>query len=76
MGVPVHDDRQPFELLLLEGAQAGLTWETIPLRRVGYRKAFNFSKKFSETHGGSAEDTPTLCALAFWQGGKTIVQAL
>jgi len=42
--VPVHDDRQLFELLLLEGAQVGLTWETIPLRPVGYRKAFNFSK--------------------------------
>jgi hypothetical protein len=74
--VPVHDDHQHFEMLLLEGAQAGLTWETIPLPRVGYRKAFNFSKKFSETHGGSAKDTPDLYALAFWQGGKTIDQAL
>ncbi|HEX6728175.1 MAG TPA: DNA-3-methyladenine glycosylase I [Nitrospira sp.] len=48
--VPVHDDRQHFEMLLLEGAQASLTWETILLRREGYRKPFNFSKKFSETH--------------------------
>lgn len=39
-GVPVHDDRTHFEMLLLEGAQAGLTWETILLRREGYRKAF------------------------------------
>lgn len=39
-GVPVHDDRKHFEMLLLEGAQAGLTWETILLRRDGYRKAF------------------------------------
>lgn len=39
-GVPIHDDRRHFELLLLEGAQAGLTWETILLRREGYRKAF------------------------------------
>ena len=39
-GVPVHDDRKHFEMLLLEGAQAGLTWETILLRREGYRKAF------------------------------------
>lgn len=39
-GVPVHDDRKHFEMLLLEGAQAGLTWETILLRREGYRKTF------------------------------------
>ncbi len=39
-GVPIHDDRQHFEMLLLEGAQAGLTWETILLRRDGYRRAF------------------------------------
>ena len=39
-GVPVHDDRKHFEMLLLEGAQAGLTWETILLRRGGYRRAF------------------------------------
>ena len=39
-GVPVHDDRRHFEMLLLEGAQAGLTWETILLRRDGYRRAF------------------------------------
>jgi DNA-3-methyladenine glycosylase I len=39
-GVPVHDDRRHFEFLLLEGAQAGLSWRTILLRREGYRKAF------------------------------------
>ena len=39
-GVPIHDDQQHFEMLLLEGAQAGLTWETILLRRDGYRRAF------------------------------------
>ncbi len=39
-GVPVRDDRKHFEMLLLEGAQAGLTWETILLRREGYRQAF------------------------------------
>jgi DNA-3-methyladenine glycosylase I len=39
-GVPIHSDRKHFEMLLLEGAQAGLTWETILLRREGYRKAF------------------------------------
>lgn len=39
-GRPVHDDRRHFEMLLLEGAQAGLTWETILLKREGYRRAF------------------------------------
>ena len=39
-GRPVHDDRKHFELLLLEGAQAGLTWDTILRRRDWYREAF------------------------------------
>ena len=39
-GRPVHADRKHFEMLLLEGAQAGLTWETILRRRDGYRRAF------------------------------------
>lgn len=39
-GVPVHDDNKHFEMLILEGAQAGLNWETILKRRDGYKKAF------------------------------------
>jgi DNA-3-methyladenine glycosylase I len=39
-GVPVHDDRLLFEMLILEGAQAGLSWRTILNRREGYRRAF------------------------------------
>ena len=39
-GVPCHDDRRLFEFLLLEAAQAGLSWETILRRREGYRRAF------------------------------------
>jgi DNA-3-methyladenine glycosylase I len=39
-GVPIHDDRALFELLTLEGAQAGLSWATILNRREGYRRAF------------------------------------
>jgi DNA-3-methyladenine glycosylase I len=39
-GVPQHDDRALFELLTLEGAQAGLSWETVLKRREGYRRAF------------------------------------
>ena len=40
-GVPVHDDRVLFEFLNLEGAQAGLSWETILKKREGYRAAFD-----------------------------------
>jgi DNA-3-methyladenine glycosylase I len=39
-GVPVHDDRLLFEMLILEGAQAGLSWKTVLKKRDGYRKAF------------------------------------
>ena len=39
-GVPVHDDRTQFEFLILEGAQAGLSWWTVLNKRDGYRKAF------------------------------------
>src|SRR5437764_12523427 len=39
-GVPVHADRKHFEFLVLEGAQAGLSWSTILNRRPGYRRAF------------------------------------
>ena len=39
-GVPVHDDRRLYEMLTLEGAQAGLSWSTILNKREGYRKAF------------------------------------
>ncbi|MBU1344895.1 MAG: DNA-3-methyladenine glycosylase I [Proteobacteria bacterium] len=39
-GVPVHDDKKLFEFILLEGAQAGLSWLTILKRRPGYKKAF------------------------------------
>jgi len=40
-GVPIHDDRSLFEFLILEGAQAGLSWSTILKKREGYRKAFD-----------------------------------
>src|SRR5256885_911613 len=40
-GVPVHDDRLLFEFLILEGAQAGLSWTTILNKRDNYRKAFD-----------------------------------
>ena len=40
-GVPVHNDRRLFELLILEGAQAGLSWQTILNKRKNYRRAFD-----------------------------------
>jgi len=40
-GVPVHDERLLFEFLILEGAQAGLSWSTVLKKRAGYRKAFD-----------------------------------
>lgn len=49
-GVPVHNDRQLFELLILEGAQAGLSWETILKRRDGYRKAFHYFDPVKVAH--------------------------
>jgi DNA-3-methyladenine glycosylase I len=39
-GVPVHDDQKHFEMLILEGAQAGLSWETVLRKREAYRLAF------------------------------------
>ena len=45
-GVPVHDDRLLFEFLILEGAQAGLSWSTILKKRDNYRRAFeNFDAR-------------------------------
>src|SRR5947207_10557432 len=40
-GVPVHDDRKHFEFLVLEAAQAGLSWSTVLKKRQGYRRAFS-----------------------------------
>lgn len=63
-GVPVHDERKLFEMLVLEGAQAGLSWSTILNKREGYRQAFdNFEpelvarydeRKFEELMGNPA----------------------
>src|SRR5919197_179890 len=53
-GVPSHDDVHVFELLVLEGAQAGLSWSTILNKRQGYRKAFvDFDPSKVARFGGS-----------------------
>jgi DNA-3-methyladenine glycosylase I len=60
-GVPSHDDRHLFELLTLEGAQAGLSWSTILRKRDGYRRAFaGFDPQV--VAGFSAEDAERLLA--------------
>jgi len=60
-GVAIHDDRLLFEFLVLEGAQAGLSWSTVLKKREGYRKAFgNFDVRV--VSGFSEEDVSTLLA--------------
>ena len=60
-GVPVHDDRILFEYLILEGAQAGLSWSTILRKRENYRKAFdNFDPEVVARYG--AKKTAALLA--------------
>ncbi|MFT5166175.1 MAG: DNA-3-methyladenine glycosylase I [Saprospiraceae bacterium] len=62
-GVPVHDDQKLFEMLLLEGAQAGLSWITVLKKRAHYRKVFdNFNAKkiakYSEAKRAKLLDDP------------------
>lgn len=53
-GVPLHDDRMLFEFLILEGAQAGLSWNTILNKRQSYRAAFdNFDPVAVSNYGDS-----------------------
>lgn len=64
-GNPQHDDLKLFEFMLLEGAQAGLSWSTILKRREGYRKAFsNFDpikvSKYSSKHVEKLLDNPEI----------------
>ena len=60
-GVPLHDDRTLFELLILEGAQAGLSWSTILAKRENYRRAFdNFDAEKISRYG--AKKTAALLA--------------
>ena len=60
-GVPVRDERHLFELLILEGAQAGLSWSTILRKREGYRRAFDgFEPAVVAAYG--AEDSVRLLA--------------
>ena len=49
-GVPIHNDRKLFEFLLLEGAQAGLSWETVLKKRANYRDAFDHFDPIKISH--------------------------
>jgi DNA-3-methyladenine glycosylase I len=60
-GVPVHDDRRLFEFLILEGAQAGLSWLTILKKRENYRRAFH-SFDIARIAGYSPRDVDRLMA--------------
>ncbi|MBX3176948.1 MAG: DNA-3-methyladenine glycosylase I [Candidatus Hydrogenedentes bacterium] len=64
-GVPVHDDQKLFEFIILEGAQAGLSWSTILKKREGYRKAFaNFEvqkvARFTEARQEQLRQNPDI----------------
>ena len=69
-GVPIRDERHLFELLILEGAQAGLSWSTILRKREGYRRAFaGFDAAAVAAFGdadvaAAARPTPGSCATA------------
>jgi DNA-3-methyladenine glycosylase I len=54
-GVPLHDDRMLFEFLILEGAQAGLSWITILKKRENYRKAFDGFRAEKIAHYGARD---------------------
>jgi DNA-3-methyladenine glycosylase I len=60
-GVPVHDERGLFEMLTLEGAQAGLSWSTILRKREGYRRAFE-GFEVARVAGFDQEDVERLLA--------------
>ncbi|GEM_PF-3344451 len=60
--MPVHDDRKLFEFLMLEGAQAGLSWSTVLAKRENYRQAFaDFDP---ETAGTQSNSVPTTTAIS------------
>lgn len=64
-GAPVHDDRKHFEFLVLEAAQAGLSWSTILRKREGYRRAFgNFDPekvaRYTDMHIAKLTEDPSI----------------
>ena len=60
-GVPLHDDQRLFEFLILEGAQAGLSWDTILKKRENYRAAFDNFDPLLVSRYGREESSRTAC---------------
>src|SRR5919204_3202088 len=75
-GVPLHDDRELFELLTLEGAQAGLSWSTILRRRDGYRAAFAFFEPARVAAFGDADVQALLADSTIIRNRQKIVSTI
>ena len=75
-GVPTRDERELFELLTLEGAQAGLSWSTILRRREGYRRAFAGFDPDAVAAYGEAEVTVLLADAGIIRNGQKIRSAI
>jgi DNA-3-methyladenine glycosylase I len=75
-GVPTRDERELFELLTLEGAQAGLSWSTILRRREGYRRAFAGFDPEAVAGYGEAEVTALLGDAGIIRNGQKIRSAI
>lgn len=75
-GVPVHDDRHLFELLILEGAQAGLSWSTILRKREGYRSAFRGFDPAAVAEFGPAEIEELMASPAIVRNRRKIEAAV
>lgn len=75
-GVPVHDDRDLFGLLVLEGAQAGLSWSTVLDRRDGYRRAFAGFGIAAVAAYGPADETRLLADRGIIRNGAKIRSAI
>jgi len=75
-GVPVHDDRRLFEFLVLEGAQAGLSWLTVLKKRENYRKAFDNFEIERVAKYGHQEIDRLLCDLGIIRNRLKIASAI
>ena len=75
-GVPVHDDRKHFEFLVLEAAQAGLSWSIVLKKREGYRRAFSqFDPRIPATSHESDAFSKDLKGRGFSFVGSTVMYA-
>ena len=73
-GVPVHDDRTLFEFLILEGAQAGLSWNTILNKRDNYRRAFDGfdPKRVAQVRSAQGRPSCSLIRASFATNSKSL----